>query len=58
MIKSYEGEVFRATQLDIDFIKNEITVGKFLTNLSFWCATKDRKRVEYFLDQEKKIFYF
>ena len=58
MIKSYEGEVFRATQFDIDFIKNEITVGKFLTNLSFWSATKERKKVEFFLAQEKKNILF
>ena len=54
MIKSFEGEVFRATQLDKDFIENKIIEGKSLTNLSFWSASKSREKAESFLDGPKK----
>ena len=58
MIKSFEGEVFRATQLDKDFIENKIIEGKSLTNLSFWSASKSREKAESFLDGPKKNILF
>ena len=57
-IKSYEGEVFRATRLDNDFIEKKIIIGKSLTNLSFWSASKLREKAEKFLKGQKKNILF
>ena len=58
IIKSYKGEVFRATHIEKDFIENKIIVGNVLTNLSFWSATKSNKIVENYLKDEKRNILF
>ena len=42
-IKSFEGKLFRGTQIDEEYIKNKFIKGKILTNLSFWSASKSRE---------------
>ena len=58
IIKSYEGELFRATSLDKDFIENKIIIGKSLTNLCFWSSSKSREKAENFLDRPNKNILF
>ena len=57
-ITYYEGELFRATKITKDFVENKIIVGKSLTNLSFWSATKSREKAEKFLSQSFRNILF
>jgi len=57
-IKRYEGEAFRGTELKIDFIKEKILVGKSLTNLAFFSASKERKEAEKYLEASEKNVLF
>ena len=45
-------------QLDNDFIEKKIIIGKSLTNLSFWSASKVREKAEKFLNGPKKNIFF
>ena len=57
-IKCYEGNLFRATKLQIDFIETKIIVGKTLTNLSFWSSSKSKEKAEQFLaDPYRNILF-
>ena len=56
LIKSYEGELFRGTYMQVDFIENKMVEGKMLTNLSFWSASKSRKEAENFLVGKNILF--
>ena len=56
VIKSYKGKVFRGTKLENEYIEEKIKVGKVLTNLSFWSASKDRKIAEKFLKGKNIMF--
>ena len=55
-IKSFNGELFRGTKIKVDFIEEKIIVGKVLTNLSFWSASKSRKIAEKFLIGKNILF--
>jgi len=56
--KSYEGNLFRATKMEKKYIEEKLIVGKVLTNLSFWSASKNKKVAESFLaDKEKNIMF-
>ena len=55
-IKSYEGELYRGTKLDKDFIENKLIIGKSLTNLCFWSASKSREIAENFLKGKNILF--
>lgn len=57
-IKRYEGEAFRGAELKIDFIKEKILVGKSLTNLAFFSASKERKEAEKYLEASEKNVLF
>ena len=57
-ISCYEGDLYRATKITKDFIENKIIVGKSLTNLSFWSATKSREKAEEFLSQSFRNILF
>ena len=57
-IRSYEGIVFRGTKIQKEFIDNQIIVGKSLTNLSFWSASKSRTIAEKFLKGKDKNILF
>ena len=57
-IKSYEGQVFRGSILTINFIKEKIIVGKSITNLAFFSASKERKEAEKFLASPEKNVLF
>ena len=57
-ISCYEGELFRATKIANDFIENKIIVGKSLTNLSFWSATKSEDKAKEFLSQPFRNILF
>lgn len=57
-MKNYEGKVFRGTVLKTEFIKEKVLVGKSLTNLAFFSASKERKVAEKFLvDYEKNVLF-
>ncbi len=58
ILKSYSGEVYRATVLDKDFIENKIIVGKSLTNVCFWSSSKCRNIAENFLAGPNKNILF
>ena len=55
-IKSFEGELFRGTKIEEDFIEKKIVEGKVLTNLSFWSASKSREIAEKFLTGKNILF--
>ena len=57
-IKSYEGQVFRGSVLNIKFIKEKIIVGKSITNLAFFSASKERKEAAKFLASPEKNVLF
>jgi len=58
IIKSYEGEVFRGTRIENDFIENSLKEGNIISNLGFWSSSKDRKIGESFLaDKEKNVLF-
>ncbi len=57
-VKSYEGEVFRGTSLDKNFIEKKIIEGKFLTNVCFWSSSKFREIAENFLSNPNKNILF
>ena len=55
-IKSYEGELYKGTKLDKDFIENKLIIGKSLTNVCFWSASKSREIAEKFLKGKNILF--
>ena len=55
-IKSYEGQLFRGTKMENQYIEEKIKVGNILTNLSFWSASKERKIAERFLRNKNILF--
>ena len=48
-IKSYKGDLYRGSKLDKNFIKNNLEIGKVITNACFWSASKSRDVAESFL---------
>jgi len=56
IIKSYEGQLFRGTSMEDQYIEEKIKVGNILTNLSFWSASKERKIAEAFLTGKNILF--
>ena len=57
-IKSYKGDLFRGTKLDKNFIKNNLEIGKVITNICFWSASKERGIAENFLKGPDKNILF
>ena len=57
-MKTYKGIVFRATVLEIKFIKEKMIKGKSLTNLAFFSASKERKEALNFLTDPKRNVLF
>ena len=57
-MKTYEEEVFRGTVLKTNFIKEKVLVGKSLTNLAFFSASKERKEAEKYLAASEKNVLF
>ena len=55
-IKSYEGQLFRGTKMEDQFIEEKIKVNNILTNLSFWSATKERRIAENYLKGKNILF--
>ena len=58
IIKSYEGEVFRATHLEKDYIENHIIEGKVISNLCFISTSKLREKAKSFLEEYKRNVLF
>ena len=56
LIKSYQGLLFRGTNMENKYIEEKIKVGNILTNLSFWSASKERKIAEKFLIGKNIMF--
>ena len=56
LIKSYQGLLFRGTNMENKYIEEKIKVGNILTNLSFWSASKERKITENFLIGKNIMF--
>ena len=53
-MKNNEGKVFRGKVFKTEFIKEKALVGKSLTNLTFFSASKERKVAEKFLVEYEK----
>ena len=57
-IKSYKGQLYRATIINDDIINNKLIEGKTVANLSFWSSSKSRKSAEKFLSQQNRNVFF
>ena len=57
-IKSYKGELYRATYIQNDIINKILVEGKIVINFAFMSSTKSRKVAEKFLSQPNKNVLF
>ena len=57
-IKSYKGQLYRATIIEDKIINNILIIDKKISNLQFFSTTKIRKKAEDFLSQPNKNVLF